>query len=89
MKGSEPGHLDQATSIATDALGDIFIADAGSHFIHKFDPQGTPLLSFQDDWIKSPQSIAVDRGGAIYTADATRGTVSIFFPRAIATAISS
>jgi DNA-binding beta-propeller fold protein YncE len=80
VKGSEPGHLDQATCIATDALGDVFIADAGSRFIHKFAPQGTPLLSFQDDWIKSPQSIAVDRGGAIYTADASRGGVSVFLP---------
>jgi hypothetical protein len=80
MNGSEPGHLDQATSIATDALGNIFVADAGSHFIHKFDSQGTPLLSFQDDWIKSPQAIAVDRGGAIYTADASRGGVSVFLP---------
>jgi DNA-binding beta-propeller fold protein YncE len=80
MKGSEPGHLDDATCIATDALGDVFIADAGSHFVHKFHPQGTPLLSFQDDWIKSPQAIAIDRGGAIYTADASRGGVSIFLP---------
>src|SRR5580692_2642659 len=69
MKGSEAGRLNQPTSITTDALGNIFIADAGSHFVHKFAPQGTPLLSFQDDWIKSPQSIAVDRGGGIYTAD--------------------
>jgi DNA-binding beta-propeller fold protein YncE len=80
MKGSEPGHLDQPTCIATDALGDIFIADAGSRFIDKFDPQGTPLLSFQDDWVKSPQAIALDRGGAIYVADASRGSVSIFLP---------
>lgn len=80
MKGSEPGHLDQPTCIATDALGDIFLADAGSRFIHKFDPQGTPLLSFQDDWVKSPQAIALDRGGAIYVADASRGSVSIFLP---------
>jgi DNA-binding beta-propeller fold protein YncE len=80
MKGSEPGHLDQPTSIAVDALGNIFIADVGSHFIHKFGPQGTPLLSFQDDWIKFPKSIAVDSGGGIYTADAKRGSISIFFP---------
>lgn len=80
MKGNQPGHLDQPTSIAADALGNIFIADAGSRFIHKFDPQGTPLLSFQDDWIKLPTSIAVDRGGGIYTADAARGSLSIFFP---------
>ena len=80
MKGTEPGHLAQPTCIATDALGDIFIPDAGSRFIHKFDFQGTPLLSFQDDWVKSPQSIAIDRGGAIYIADATRGGISVFLP---------
>ena len=80
VKGSEPGHLDEPACIATDALGDVFIADAGSRFIHKFDPQGTPLLSFQDDWIKSPQAIALDRGGAIYVADASRGSLSIFLP---------
>jgi len=80
MKGSEPGHLDEPTSIATDALGNVFIADAGSRFIDKFDEQGTPLLAFQDDWIKSPQAIAIDRGGAIYAADPGRGTLSVFLP---------
>jgi hypothetical protein len=80
VKGEEPGRLDSPTSIATDPLGNVFIADAGSHYIHKFGPQGTPLLSFQDDWLRSPQSIAVDRGGAIYTADAARASVSIFLP---------
>jgi hypothetical protein len=39
--------LDEATGIAADGLGNIFITDAGSKSIHKFDPQGTPLLSFQ------------------------------------------
>jgi hypothetical protein len=80
MKGIEPGHLGDPTSIATDPLGSVFIADAGSHSIHKFAPQGTPLLSFQDDWLRSPESIAIDRGGAIYTADAARGSISVFLP---------
>ncbi len=80
MKGADAGHLDQPTGIAVDALGNVFISDAGSRFVHKFDAQGTPLLSFQDDWIKQPTSITVDRGGGIYTADAARASVSIFFP---------
>src|ERR1700734_2228399 len=45
-KGNDAGQLSNPTSIATDPLGDVFITDAGSHFIHKFDPQGTPMLSF-------------------------------------------
>ncbi len=80
MKGSDAGQLNNPTSIAIDPLGNVFIADAGSHFIHKFDPQGTPMLSFQDDWLRDPQSIAIDRGGAIYAADAARAGFAVFLP---------
>jgi DNA-binding beta-propeller fold protein YncE len=80
VKGSDPGQLDQPTSIATDDRGNVYITDAGSQFIHKFQANGTPLLSFQDDRLKHPQSIAVDRGGAIYVTDPVRGSVFIFFP---------
>ena len=79
-KGSEPGQLNCPSGFATDALGNVFIADGGSHFIDKFDPRGTPLLAFQDSWIRLPQSIAIDRGGAIYLADAAQGSVFLFFP---------
>jgi hypothetical protein len=80
IKGSDPGQLDQPTSIATDVRGNVYIADAGSQFIDKFQPGGTPLLSFQDDRLKHPQSIAVDRGGAIYVTDPVRGSVFVFLP---------
>jgi WD40 repeat protein len=80
MKGNDAGQLSNPTSIATDPLGNVFVADAGSHFIHKFDPQGTPMLSFQDDWLRNPQSIAIDRGGAIYAADAARAGFAVYLP---------
>lgn len=79
-KGDGPGHLDKPACIATDALGNVYIADAGSQFIHKFDPKGTPLLSFQETFLQNPDSIAVDDGGAIYVADSVRGDVWIFLP---------
>src|ERR1700677_448865 len=71
-KGSEPGKLDDPTCIATDSLGNAYLADAGSQFIDKFDWKGSPLISFQDQAMKKPQSIAVDSGGAIYVTDAAR-----------------
>jgi streptogramin lyase len=80
VKGTDPGQLDQPTSIATDVRGNVYIADAGSQFIDKFQPTGTPLLSFQDERLKHPQSIAVDRGGAIYVTDPVRASVFIFLP---------
>jgi DNA-binding beta-propeller fold protein YncE len=82
-KGSGPGQLDDPTCITTDALGNVYIADAGSHFVDKFGPTGVPHLSFRDFGLKSPQSIAVDSGGAIYVTDASRGTVTIYLPSGI------
>lgn len=80
MKGSEPGEVDQPTSIAVDVLGNSYIPDIGTQFIHKFDARGTPLLAFQDPPLAHPQSIAVDRGGAIYVSDPSRNSVFVYFP---------
>jgi hypothetical protein len=80
IKGTDPGQLDQPNSIATDMRGNVYIADPGSQFIDKFQPSGTPLLSFQEPRLKHPQEIAVDRGGAIYVSDPVRASVFVFLP---------
>lgn len=82
-KGSGPGQLDDPTCITADSLGNIYLADDGSHFVHKFGPSGEPHLSFEDPSLESPQSIAVDSGGAIYLTDVSRGTVTIYLPSGI------
>jgi hypothetical protein len=78
--GNGPGQLQQPSGIATNSLGDIFIVDSGSAFISKFAPEGKPLLSFQQDGLNHPQSVAVDRGGALYVTDPVRNSVFIFMP---------
>ena len=80
VKGNGPGQLQDPVSIAADTIGNIYIADAGSRFVHKFSPQGTPLLSFQEDPLKHPQWITVDSGGAIYVTDPVRESVFVCFP---------
>jgi DNA-binding beta-propeller fold protein YncE len=72
--------LQQPSGIATNYLGDIFIVDSGSAFISKFAPEGKPLLSFQEDGLNHPQSVAVDRGGALYVTDPVRNSIFIFMP---------
>ncbi len=80
VRGEGPGQLDEPMCIATDSVGNAYIADAGSRFIEKFDPEGTPLLAFQEIGLKNPQAITVDSGGAIYVSDSGRGSVFIYFP---------
>ena len=80
VRGGGPGQLSEPVSIATDPLSNVYIADAGSQFIHKFDWQGTPLLSFQEDALKHPQWIAVDSDGDIYVSDPVRASVFVIYP---------
>jgi Beta-propeller repeat len=80
VKGNGPGQLDDPEGITTDDLGNVYIADGGSRFIHKFNPAGTPLLSFQADALKEPESIAVDSEGIIYVTDPSRSSVFVFLP---------
>lgn len=79
-KGEGPGKLDAPVAFAVDILGNVFFADPGAGFVHKFESKGTPLLSFEDPRLHRASGIAVDSGGAIYVADAERGSVLIFFP---------
>jgi tripartite motif-containing protein 71 len=79
-KGEGPGRLDAPVSFAPDSLGNIFFADPGSNFVHKFESSGTPLQSFEDTRVRHASGIAVDSGGAIYVADAQQGSVHVFFP---------
>ena len=79
-KGDGPGRLDGPVAFAGDSLGNFFFADPASGFVHKFKSTGTPLQSFEDTRVRHAAGIAVDSGGAIYVADAQRGSVLIFFP---------
>jgi len=66
--------------LAVDSVGNVYVADAGSGYVHKFDPRGTPLLSFHDPLLKTPAGIAVSESGAIYVTDRTSNRLFIFFP---------
>lgn len=79
-KGEGPGKLDAPISFAVDTLGDAFFADPAAGFVHKFEPTGTPLLSFEDPRLHHAAGIAVDAGGAIYISDAQQGAIHVFFP---------
>jgi NHL repeat len=79
-RGDGPANLDLAVAIAADSRGMVYIADAGSGFLHKFTADGHPLLAFDDPRVTNPVAIAVDSDGEIYTADGRSGRVLVFGP---------
>ena len=80
VQGSGPSKLDSPVAITTDPAGMLYVSDAGSRFIHKFDLQGTPHLAFQQDGLRAPAGVTVDLGGALYVTDFKGGHVFIFLP---------
>lgn len=80
-RGTGPGQISEPKGLAADAVGNIYIVDGASGFVNKFSANGHPRLSFQDDRLNlQPSDIAVDQGGAIYVAEARRGSVIIYYP---------
>jgi streptogramin lyase len=79
-KGEGPGKLDAPVAFATDSLNRVYFVDPAAGFVHKFESNGTPLLSFEETRVSHASGIAVDAGGAIYVADASRGVILVFFP---------
>lgn len=78
--GEGAGQLKQPASIAADVDGLVYVADAGSGFVHKFDWSGQALFSFNHPRMKRPAGIAVDAGRAIYVADSEANRVFVFYP---------
>lgn len=80
VKGTQPGQLQDPSAIATDAVGDVYVTNAGNAYINKFAATGTPLLSLQEDGMNHPEAVTVDDGGAFYVGDPVRDSVFIFVP---------
>src|SRR5579863_2044409 len=80
VKGNGPGQLDAPVSFSADSLGNVFFADPAAGFVHKFESNGTPLLSFEEASLRRAAGIAVDAGGAIYVANPQQGNILIYFP---------
>ncbi len=78
--GDGPGQMNVPVSLAADSDGLVYVADAGSGFVNKFDWNGQALHSFSHPRMQRPSGIAVDRGGAIYVADYSVERVFVFFP---------
>jgi DNA-binding beta-propeller fold protein YncE len=84
-KGSGRGQFDWPRGIASDAKGNIYVADANNGRLQRFSDDGEFLSAFGqigegEGEFKEPSGIAVDRRGNVYVADFLNRRVQKFNP---------
>lgn len=89
-KGSASGEWEVPVGLATDAQGNLFVADSANFRIQGLDPSGKVLLVSRADerWyqstrrIYSPTDIAIDAAGRLFVADFAASRIQRFSRRA-------
>src|SRR4029077_8905321 len=74
LGGTLPGQFDLPSGIATDAAGNVYVADVNNHRMQKFDALGNLILLWGSPGsapglFNGPFGVAVDASGTIYVVD--------------------
>ena len=81
--GTANGQFKSPSGVATDAAGNVYVADTGNHRIQKFGPTGNFLakwgsLGSGDGQLNSPKGVAIDAAGNVYVADTGNDRIQKF-----------
>ncbi|MDD5557600.1 MAG: DUF2298 domain-containing protein [bacterium] len=84
-RGEGPGQFDEPRGIATDAAGNVYVADFRNHRIQKFDADGFFVTSWGEEGeypglFRDPCGVAAAPDGRVYVADTFNHRVQAFDP---------
>jgi len=77
----------QPYSVAVDAAGNVYVADAGNSAVQKIAPNGT--ITTLRSGFNTPYGVAVDAAGNVYVADANNNAVKKIAPDGTVTTLGS
>ena len=70
--------------VATDAAGDVFVANGGYSTVEEFSSAGV-LLRTLSSGIDAPESVATDAAGDVFVGNLGNNTVEVFSPIGVTT----
>ena len=81
--GNGNGQLNAPRDAATDANGNVYVADYANNRVAKFSPTGTWIKNWgteggKNGQFRRPYGITLDAAGRVYVADATNHRIQIF-----------
>src|SRR5204862_22496 len=81
--GTGNGQFRQPAGVATDALGDVYVADRGNNRIQAFTATGTYLtqwgsLGGGNGQFSNPLGVATDASGEVYVTDFDNSRIQVF-----------
>jgi DNA-binding beta-propeller fold protein YncE len=81
--GSGEGQFLHPDAVATNAAGDVYVADTGNNRIVELSPAGAVLAQWGsrgtgDGHFRSPTGVAVDAAGTVYVVDSENNRVQAF-----------
>ncbi len=81
--GSEPGRFAEPRGLASDAAGNLYVADTKNHRIQVLDSTGKPVRAFGskgqgDGQLNEPCGVAVEPQGDVWVADTWNARIAHF-----------
>jgi hypothetical protein len=81
--GAGDGQFNEPSGVATDSVGNVYVADTANHRIQKFDDQGNFLLKWGVSGsgagqFNAPKGVAVDSADNVYVVDSGNHRIQKF-----------
>ena len=81
LQGNSPGEFNSPMGIASNAKGDIFVADTNNGRVQEFNAKGKLVRIIGAKELHNPMSVSFDGKGGLYVVDFYTNKIDVFTPK--------